>query len=215
MIRWSKTQQSPNPQDYNFCPPPNTQDDEDENDGFDAISYCSGSVCSRRSSLKPSRWTGNNNNNGSTSSHTRRAMMLAAADDKSARSEVSFDSIGIRQFNMTVGDNPCALGPPVQLDYNDDGSMAETFKIDTFEQKRKPRRSMRELRLSTRQRHNILRKERQLTQKEINEAVLSAQEIRKQRMETHLQSNWEQQWDEFNESAQRKLARYCGWCAVC
>mmetsp|Transcript_3580 Transcript_3580/g.8164 ORF Transcript_3580/g.8164 Transcript_3580/m.8164 type:complete len:205 (-) Transcript_3580:168-782(-) len=204
MIRWSKLNK-PSPESFNLCHRPSEDEDEDENDEFDAISYCSGSVCSRRSALKsPSqKWTGSS-----------QRSLNHNSDERSTKSEVSFDSIGIRQFHMTVGDNPSALGPPVQLDYTTNET-SETFKIDTFEEKRKPRRSMRELRLSTRQRHNILRKERRLPQKQINEAVLSAREIRKQRMETHSQSRWEQQWDEMMESAQRKLARYCGWCPVC
>lgn len=210
MIRWSKRKEGLLPQA--MCAEQyEDEDDEDEDehdDGFDALSYCSGSVCSKRSSLKPSKWSGG----GSQRSLPRSSQI--ASDERSTKSEVSFDSIGIRQFRMTVGDNPSALGPPVQLDYNTNQT-SETFKIDTFEEKRKPRRSMRELRLSTRERHNILRQERRLPQKQINEAVLSAREIRKQRMETHSQSRWEQKYDEAMESAQRKLARYCGWCPVC
>lgn len=178
--------------------------DEDENDNsMDFTSYCSGSVCSRRSALKPSskKWSGSYND-------TRRPL---ASDERSTRSEVSFNSVGIRQFKMTVGDNPSAMGPPVQLDYTTNQE-AETFNIDVFESRRKPRRTGRELRLSTRQRHEILRKEGQLSQQEINDAVLRSREIRKQRLETHSQSSLEQQWDEFTESAQRKLARYCLWC---
>jgi len=191
MIRWSK---SGKPDFQNVQP--STLDD-DENDDFDAMSYCSGSVCSKRSALKPpsKKWFGSSGR-------------PLASDERSTRSGVSFNNVGIRQFAMTVGDNPSAMGPPVQLDYSTNQE-AETFNIDLFERKRKPRRSVRELRLSTRQRHNILRKERRLPQKEINEAVLRSKEIRMQRMETHTQTPLEQHWDELTESAQRKLARYC------
>ena len=197
MIRWNHYSKPPSPEFFPFTHDPTAKED-DEND-LDTLSYCSGSVCSRRSALRPSsqKWTGN-----------------GISDERSTKSEVSFDSVGIHQFAMTVGDNPSALGPPVQLDYST-SQEAETFKIDMFERKRKPRRSLRDLRLSTRERHNILRKERQLSQREINEAVLTAREIRMQRLETHKQSRLEQQWDEFTESAQRKLARFFGWCVVC
>jgi len=201
MIRWSPYSRPPCPESYNDYSEISHDEkfDDETDDGFDTLSHC-GSACSKRSALKPSsqKWTGNG----------------TMSDERSTKSEVSFDSVGILQFAMTVGDNPAATGPPVQLDYSTNQE-AETFKIDMFERKRKPRRSMRELRLSTRQRHNILRKERQLSQREINQAVLNAREIRRQRMETHKQTRWEQKWDELTESAQRKLARYCGWCVVC
>eukprot|EP00980_Cylindrotheca_fusiformis_P000967 scaffold265_cov131-Cylindrotheca_fusiformis.AAC.2 len=129
----------------------------------------------------------------------------------STRSEVSFDSVGIWEFPITLGDNPAALGPPVQLDYTKK-ERAQIIKLESYEQERKQRRrrSMHQLRMTTRQRHVILREE--LSQEEINQAVLHAKQVRLQRLQTQSQSWVEQRWDEATESVHRKFTR-CMPCA--
>lgn len=175
-----------------------------------------GSVCSRRSALKPpsqQRWTGAAAGSTNTSNTTNTTNTSSSRSVISTRSEVSFDSVGIREFPITLGDNPTALGPPVQLDYTRT-EITKTMNLDHYEQerKRKPRRSMHQLRMSTRQRHVILREERKLSQEVINQAVLHAKEVRLQRLQTQSQSWIEQQLDEATESAQRKFSR-CMPCA--
>jgi hypothetical protein len=165
--------------------------------GFQVDDRDTASVSSRRSALKPSsqRWSG--------SCHISSSRSVV-----STKSEVSFDSVGIREFPVTLGDNPTAVGPPVQLDYSTT-KHTKTINLDHYERerKRKPRRNMRELRMTTRQRHVILREERNLPQEEINKAVWHAKVVRLQRLQTKSQSWFEQQWDEATESAHRKFSR--------
>ena len=116
---------------------------------------------------------------------------------------------------MTVGDNPSALGPPVQLDYSE-SKYSENRQIDLeiYERGRQPRRSLRQLRLSTRSRHMYLREERDIPQEEINEAVLEAHEIRMMRNATKRQPFWSAKFDEVTESAHRKFIRLLS-CEPC
>lgn len=68
---------------------------------------------------------------------------------------VVFDSVKIRSYSQTLGDNPCvSYGPPIQLDwdYEDD----DPVPIDEYEGERRPRRRMRELALNYYQRCNVL-----------------------------------------------------------
>jgi hypothetical protein len=153
-------------------------------------------TASIRSALKPSRWTEN--------------PVTCTSPTNSIKTNVSFDSVDIREFPMTIGHNPSALGPPVQLDY-ENFSANKNVSLEEYEEARKPRRSSRQLRLSRRRRHVILREERNLPQTEINQAAKEAHDIRRQRSETHRQSWIAEKMDEATESAHRKFLR----CMAC
>ena len=158
-----------------------------------------------QSTLKPSsmKWTG-----CIDESDYRQCSRL------SLESCVSFDSVSVQEFPMTVGDNPSAMGPPVQLDYSSTDRQNKKIELDTYERTRQPRRSLRQLRLSTRRRHMYLREERGLPQEQINEAVLKAHEIRLMRKQTSSQPWCFAKLEECTESAERKLFRLFS-CELC
>ena len=120
---------------------------------------------------------------------------------------VSFKDVEIREFSMTLGDHPSAIGgPPIRLDY--DSEKAEKhLDLDKYEQDRQPRRSRRDLKLSLVQRHEILVKERGYTVEEVKGAWKESLEIRQKRMETLAQSSTHRQWEEFTESLLRLYNR--------
>lgn len=68
---------------------------------------------------------------------------------------VVFGSVQIRNYSQTLGDNPSvSYGPPISLDwdYDEDGEIA----LDSYEDNRKPRRSLRQMVLSYYHRKNVL-----------------------------------------------------------
>lgn len=101
----------------------------------------------RRSCLKK-----DTNNPSMTSTSTARTA--SSATGRKSR-EVSFQSIEIRHYQMTMGDNPaCSIGAPVQLDWQWDDE--EMHDVDIYEVERRPRRKLRHLVLSYYRRKDIL-----------------------------------------------------------
>jgi len=68
---------------------------------------------------------------------------------------VHFGMVTIRSYAQTLGDNPsCSYGPPIQLDW--DYEEYCSLGVDAYEDKRPPRRSMRQMVLSYYIRKNLL-----------------------------------------------------------
>jgi hypothetical protein len=74
----------------------------------------------------------------------------------SSRSQsVRFGRVVIRRYTQTLGDNPsCSYGPPVQLDWEYEEH--DPLSLDEYEDKRPPRKTMRQMVLSYYVRKNIL-----------------------------------------------------------
>ena len=74
---------------------------------------------------------------------------------ESSNSSVAFGSVMIRSYAQTLGDNPSvSYGPPISLDWEYDEHPEVT--LDDYEDKRAPRRSVRQMVLSYYMRKNIL-----------------------------------------------------------
>lgn len=74
---------------------------------------------------------------------------------KTAKREISFDKVIVREYAMTMGDNPsCSYGPPVGLDwlYHE----TKNLTLEEYEQTRARKRSMRQMVLSYYRRCEIL-----------------------------------------------------------
>ena len=120
---------------------------------------------------------------------------------------VAFKNVKIQEFNMTLGNHPSATsGPPVMLDLSP-RSQPQELDLEAYEQGRQPRRSRRQLKLSLRQRHGILVKERGFSFEEVKSAWQEALEVRKQRKETLERGLALMKWDEVWESTCRKFNR--------
>jgi hypothetical protein len=103
----------------------------------------------RKSCLKK-----NTDNPSLTSSTNTRTTNTTSATARKSR-KVSFRSIEIRYYQMTMGDNPaCSIGPPVQLDWHWDHE--EMHDVDIYEVERRPRRKVRHLVLSYYRRKQVL-----------------------------------------------------------
>ena len=118
---------------------------------------------------------------------------------------VSFSSLEIREFNMTLGDHPSAIsGPPVALDW-DQGAGARVVDLDEYERARSPRRKRRQLKLSYKDRKGIL--QNSFSDDEINKQWREALEIRMQRKETLSRGLVLMTMDDIWESTCRKTKR--------
>jgi hypothetical protein len=125
----------------------------------------------------------------------------------SNRRSVGFDCLEIHEFYMTLGDHPSAVsGPPVSLDYSQE--ITKKISLDEYERDREPRRKRKELKLSYKDRKQILEKHRGFSTDEVNQAWLEALKIRQQRQETLRRSSIMNYWDEITESTQRKVNRF-------
>lgn len=121
---------------------------------------------------------------------------------------VSFSSCDIKTFNMTLGNNPCAVsGPPVMLDWESKPTFERVMSLDEYERNRTPRRKRSQLKLSYRDRKGILEGQQGFTSEEVNRAWAEAIQIRKQRHETLQRGVLMNTFDDAWESAQRKCHR--------
>lgn len=119
---------------------------------------------------------------------------------------VSFSSLEIKEFNMTLGDHPSASsGPPVMLEM--EPLNERTMTLDEYEQMRSPRRKRRQLKLSYKDRKGILEQQRGFSTAEVNKAWEEALRIRQQRNETLRRGMLLMTLDDAWESAQRKYRR--------
>jgi len=128
------------------------------------------------------------------------------ATSPSVDRNVSFSSIQVREYGMTLGDHPVSKsGPPVSLDWNYERE--DVVDLDTYEKARQPRRHRRKLKLSYKDREKILLHDRGFSKDEVREAWVAAIEIRKQRRETIARGALNEKVDEAWESANRKFWR--------
>jgi len=96
---------------------------------------------------------------------------------------ISFSKIHIREYDMTLGDNPsCSFGPPVQLSW--DASHETQMCIEKYEETREPRRTKRELVLSYCVRMQFLRFESRTSRQELATAIKEVRRIQKNRKKT-------------------------------
>lgn len=123
---------------------------------------------------------------------------------KASRS-VSFNSLTIREHDLTLGDHPSsASGPPVQLDWKP--KTVSTVSLEDYENAREPRRRRRQLKLSFQEREEILQTNG-FTMDELKDAWMESLKVRQQRYETLIQGNLTTKVEEAWESACRKFNR--------
>jgi hypothetical protein len=120
---------------------------------------------------------------------------------------VSFSSLEINLFNVTLGNHPSASsGPPVMIDWDAEVDK-RVVNLDEYERGRSPRRQRKQLKLSYRDRKSLLEQQRGFTTQEVNEAWAEALKIRQQRHETLRRGVVLMTIDDVVESAQRKCRR--------
>jgi len=117
---------------------------------------------------------------------------------------VSFHKVVIREYKLTVGDNPsCTFGPPISIGWHHDDEHSLT--IDKYEDEKGERQGIPEM-FNARERFEIL-KENGVPKRDIARAVRDASKTRNQRTSTNLNLKFEKVHT-VSESARRKVKRF-------
>jgi hypothetical protein len=120
---------------------------------------------------------------------------------------VQFDSVEMREFNRTIGDNPSvSRGVPISLGWNYNPTPI-IQSVDEYEMFREPRRSKNELALPPSTRADILNGEWGIPLRELQETISETNHIRTQRWQTARQDPIQQRREELLETAKRRLGR--------
>ena len=128
-------------------------------------------------------------------------------NSNSMKRNVSFSSLEIRQYNVTLGDAPCSNA--ISLDWKYDPTATEQHDIDQYEQYRTdeaPRRVRSELVMPPAHRNYLLMREAGFSRYEINAAMKEAMLVAKQREKTAKHIKF-QPYEEMLEKTKRKLGK--------
>jgi len=121
--------------------------------------------------------------------------------------QVSWDTIEIREYKRTVGDNPsCSSGPPLAIEWEYDPEPV-VVNVEEFEEYRPPRRTQFELMLGRDERHEILEDEWQIPQAEIAQAIRLNIKAKNQRLRTLNNIGRVSEIEEKLESVKSKLKK--------
>jgi len=140
----------------------------------------------------------------SPSSSERSPSPQNVPDDDEQSIHVKFKDIEIRNYDMTLGDNPsCNYGPPVTLDWNYDE--AGSMPLEDYEKSRGTRRKFYQMHLNVIHRKKILEK-LNVTADEMEYVVKAMKKIQRGRERTKMMLPF---WklEEVAESAKRKVKR--------
>lgn len=157
-----------------------------------------------RSSLKR-RDSQNELDRSSSSVNPRSSIKFDDSAENKLKRNVSFASLEIRSYNVTLGDAATSNGPPVSLDWQYD-PQSQVIEIDTYENHKTPR-SRQELVMPASHRKYLLMREAGFTRSEIQRAMDEAKMTAKRRERTkktlHLQP-----LEEALEGTKRKIGRF-------
>jgi hypothetical protein len=104
---------------------------------------------------------------------------------KNMKRTTSFSTLEIREYNITIGDNPGGKnGPPISLDWNYSAKNTVKMCIDKYEKTRPPRRARHEMYMSGKIRMWTLLKELGYSLRDIDSASKAADSIRKKRQKS-------------------------------
>lgn len=118
---------------------------------------------------------------------------------------VSFDSVLIREYEQTLGDNPSvSYGPPIQLDWS--YTCCNPITLEDYELNRRPRRKMRQMALNYYHRRNVLQWCCGVTEDELKRAERRANKVKRERALTVAMLP-ARRFEDFFESASRKVKK--------
>ncbi|OEU10049.1 hypothetical protein FRACYDRAFT_263937 [Fragilariopsis cylindrus CCMP1102] len=156
----------------------------------------------KRSSLKKNSSYGNiykSSINSDQSPSTPTATPPSASSHNSfpsslsvVKRNVSFGTMQIRQYNVTISDNPsCSHGPPIQLSWEYDKGKEIIVSVESYEESRttdgdNPRREHDQLLLSFHERHFLLIKQGRCSKREIKRTMKEVKRVKRERMVTDL-----------------------------
>jgi hypothetical protein len=129
----------------------------------------------------------------------------AATTTTGLRRRVSFDTVIIREYEQTLGDNPSvSYGPPIQLDWS--YTCCNPIALEDYELNRRPRRKMRQMALNYYHRRNVLQWCCGATEEELRRAERCANKCKRERALTVAMLP-ARRFEDFFESASRKVKK--------
>jgi hypothetical protein len=122
--------------------------------------------------------------------------------------KVSFDRIVVREYDQTLGDNPCVCyGPPITLDWKYEEM--EAISVEDWEGARGERRCPREMLMNYYTRRNLLMWVYGFSEQELKKAKREAEKVQRQRAVTKYFTPM-LKVEDVMESAARKAKRVVG-----
>eukprot|EP00956_Cyclotella_meneghiniana_P005397 scaffold6800_cov18-Cyclotella_meneghiniana.AAC.1 len=129
----------------------------------------------------------------------------SSSNNKLKRNNVSFTSLEIRSYPMTLGDAPTSTGPPITLDWDYDPTQSEVVTIDHYERHKTPR-AKHEMFMPASHRQYLLMREAGVSRSAIKSAVKEARKIAKERERTRKNLRL-QPVEEMVENTKRRIGR--------
>jgi hypothetical protein len=122
---------------------------------------------------------------------------------------VSFSSLEIRSYNITVGDAPTPNGVPLSLDWEYDPSSTETYDVNDYESTRGTRREKHEMYVPNQYRVYLLMRDAGVSRQEIKMAIEESRSSFKRRQQT-VKNLKMQPVEEALEKTKRKFVKLTG-----
>jgi len=141
--------------------------------------------------------------NHDSSSHSSTSTTSSAA----STSTVRFDKVQIREYTITIGDNPCcSSGPPLSLDWRYN-TTHEDATVDSFESTRAGLRRMKsQMMIPASVRHNMLRNEWDVS---MNDIIKATKEIAAIQNHRHKSAKWSQRMARLEEYIEQVRLAFC------
>lgn len=134
-----------------------------------------------------------------------RRSSTSSTSTSSTSSTVSFDTVEIRGYHITLGDNPsCSRGPPISLDWTYEQELV--MKVDEYESHyHQHRRSKEQMIVPSMVREEMIRANTEYSRSDIQESIHTIQKIQKSRAKHATQSKSRQRNEEILESITKRV----------
>jgi len=115
-------------------------------------------------------------------SERSRSIMKHSNSQRNANLKTSFSTLEIREYTITLGDNPGGCqGPPITLDWDYNKNHTKVLALEDYENRRPPRRCKSGLYVPDHIRMCLLERTNSFSLEELQEAAKDAELIRMQR----------------------------------
>jgi len=129
------------------------------------------------------------------------------ANKTTIKRNISFASVEIRSYNVTLGNAPTQNGPPVTLDWDYDPTATKELCLEEYEADRSGnRRQKHEMHMPKSHREYLLMREAGFSRRDIEDAMNEAKRCARQRAKTARKSVKILQMEEALEKAKRTLS---------
>ena len=164
------------------------------------------SFSTRTASLDGTEEAATSSDNHNTNTNAASPPQTTTTPPPNNKRRVNFDTIMIREFDRTLGDNPATThGPPLTLDWQYED--VSPIKVDEYEENRAPRRITDQMMIPGNAREAILLTQTPTTKKQIQNMISQVRSSRYKRQSTVAMQDFEE-WHEAFEFISRRFRRF-------